>query len=176
MGAGALAAYMAVRWLQSPGRAAEVVDVHVAARAHGGAAQPGMGTDAAGLEAELLHVADASMRPGSSWAAGGHSGAPGSTMGSAAMLSTAEILQSVADQQACAVHALGGCVPGSAASSRQQQAMPGAAATRGDMQFSDALPSRLGSVDLLGAASVREQPSRGPLAVLFRLSMDALRL
>ena len=171
VGAGALAAFLAVRWLQSPGRVAEVAAAHEAAFLPGGAGRPGTGADAVGPDAELLRSADASTSPSNTWAAVGHLGEPVSTMTSAAMLSTAEILQSVATQQADAQHASQGCLPGSVAGSRHE--VPGVAARSGDTCFSAALPSGLGSAEFLGAASVKERSAWGPLAALFRLSSGA---
>ena len=172
MGAGALAAYLALRWLQSPGRVAEMPDAHVAAYAQRHAGQPGMDMDAAGVDADLLHGLHACTSSSISRAALGPLGASESTMGSAAMLSTAEILQSVADQQASAGYALGESVSGSAAVGGQE--MPGA--TIAEVPFSGAGKLRLGRPDFMGAASVREPSALGGLAALFRLSSRALWL
>ncbi len=178
VGAGALAAYLAVRWLQSPARA----QLELPQMGHSAAAPQPQRSRALGLDGADVHAAalphsllSGPGAVGASHSSHGPLGALESTMSSGGGLSTAEILQSAAAPlqqagsaqaglaEAAADAAKGACMPGTAS------AWPGVVHAA-EARFSDALPAHLGGGARVCAGSCWERPLWARTSLLWRMA------
>ena len=179
VGAGALAAYLAVRWLQSPARMQlELPQMeHSAAAAQPQRSRAAMGPDSVDMDAASLPhgLLSSPGAVGASHSSHGPLGALESTMSSGGGLSTAEILQSAAAPlqqaggaqaalaEAAADAAKGACMRDTAS------AWPGFVHAT-EARFSDTLPTQLGGGARVCASSCWERPLWARTSLLWRLA------